>query len=348
LSISSPAFVINSGSFSINNSNIEMASPNPQGNTDTSIFKITDNGPVSISLERTNSVNMFDNANTTATNKFVSVINYSSNNGNLIKIKSLNGLHQILVADTTDPNSTLLFAHAVNNVTNPSIELISNNDRIEHNTQNNFVAATTTPIQAVIRVDDFAGTYLSSFFFRNNLTVPTIKYLSNDDTNKYSVITNSNLSRTFLHHISVVNLDKVPPVLFSGNALSLGQKTYVIGAEAEGDNLRNGAYVSTNRLITSLDGTAYLVQPQDYALVTDSTALPGLVITLPVSRTITQRILTVLIQGPNNVVVAAQAGEQINKNGVISPTVTLTTGQFARFINSIGPGYQWSLEPINF
>jgi hypothetical protein len=343
---SKPAAIVLRGTFTMNNSNVELDLGNPVPNTDNPVFSIRDDNAVNLSLERTNTLVRINNAANVGANKYVSIIAYTSNNGNVMNLKSMNGLHTIQVQDQTDSGAFLLLVHATNNTSAPKVTFISNNDRLDLESPNMVIGATTAPAQAIIKVDENVASYINNvnYFFKNNLATPVIKYLSSDTVNKFTVIQDSNLAKTFLHHISVVNQDQVPPT----GGVSI--RVLVVGSEAEADNLANGANLSLITTLPNIDTISgiYNILPRDRVINIIPLVGGGpLTVILPLSMPLRQRIIRIINKSNNNATVNTTGGELIDRSGTISPTTTLASGDAIEF-SSTAPGgtYTWTADSL--
>ena len=342
---SKPAVTVLRGTFEINNSNIQLDLGNPSPNSDSPVFSITDKANVNVSLERTNSLVRVNNADNNGANKFISIIAYTSNNGNVMNLKSMNGLHTIQVQDSTDSGAFLLFVHATNNVSNPRVTFISNNDRLDLESPTLSTGSLTAPAQAVIKVDENVATYVNdiNYFFKNNLAVPTIKYLSSDTLNKFTVIQDSPNAKTFLHHLSVVNQEMAPPT----GGISL--RPQVIGIEAEADNVSNGAAYTLIVTLPNANTVAntYTLRAADRVLRVDPGS-PALTIILTTPQILRERTVRIYNKSSNNVTVQTQAGEIINRNNVLSTSIVLAPGDAVELFSSgNNTPYMWVCEDLN-
>lgn len=344
------AFVATRGTLAVEDSKIEMDVGDPTGNSETAIIGVnnpTNNTatlPVVIRMERSTFNMHVANSATGAVNKNISTLYLNSTTNGPINVRAFNNIATHTMASTVDGGTNMQYVHTVNNTQAPAVEILSSNDRVEYFPRDSYVASATEPTQALIMMSENQATYLPQAFFRHNFTVPTIRYMSPAPARKYTVRSNSLLARVVLHQASITNLEQVPPIEFESSI------SHVNGAQAEADNLRNGAHVTTiAHLSTSVNGPVYVVKPIDSILQINANTGP-MTVNLPALRADSVRDFQIsnLTGSVANVTVAAAAGENIKYLGVIAPTITILPGQT---VHITGPGSGvgiWDAEPIGF
>ena len=340
---SRPAVVVLRGTFSIDQSNIEMDLGNPVSNTDNPVISVIDNAAVAVTLQRTNCVIQLNNTANGGTNKFVSIFAYTSNLGNMMNLKSINGLHTMEVNDASDTGAILLLTHATNNTSVPKVAFLSTNDRLDLEAITPLLNSPTAPTQAVVQVDDNVASYVNTtnYAFRNNFTVPTVKYLSTDSTSKYASIQTSTNARTFIHHLSVAGQEQAPPS--TGGAELLRAQS--IGIEAEADFLANGAEYSLiinlpNANVLAATNT-YTITAADRVLVVSPTS-PALTIILTTPQIMRERQVRIYNKSANVATIQTANGEIILRAGILSTSTLIPLNDAVDF-HSTGPSspYTW-------
>lgn len=336
-------YAVTRGTLALEEVRSELDTGDPLGSSETAIFGVNDTAEVL--LRYANSVNniILRNSNNGAQNKYVSTLYANSTVGNRMRILTYNNLNLFNLADATDNNLNVQHWHTLNNVAAPRVEALSTSDRIEINPLvplvGTNVSTTTTPIQALLKNDDAVTSYQPNSFFFHNFTHTTMRYLSADDTNKFSIRTNTVAGRSVLHQFAVSNIERIPPV---DNVYA---PSFVNGAQGAADNLRNGANVWTIIPLTNTTPNPWVVRPRDSTFEIKPSA-PATTIILPGIRTEILRRIIVNSQNANPTTVQAQAGETVSLAGAFANTQVIPP-----FVMGIlwGPGRNdtdWRLELV--
>jgi hypothetical protein len=167
-----------------------------------------------------------------------------------------------------------------------------------------------------------------------------MRYLSSDDANKFTILTNTVSGRAVLHQLAVSNIEKVPP---SNNTYV---PSFINGAQAAADNLRNGANISTILALTNTTLFPWTVRAHDHVIEVKASA-PAYTIVLPPVRPDVLRRIIINSQNANNTTVQAQAGQTVSLNGASANTQIIPPFNMGILY---GPGRtdtDWRLELVS-
>lgn len=341
--------VLTSGNFYITNSKFRMEVPNPASSSDTAIFNVTNSSACTMTLEKSDHEIYVGNTLSGSSLRYISQVYTNTATGSYLTIRAHSNRYFIGLLNTNDSSLNLQIYHSYNGSVAPQTDITDSSGRNEYGPFVGTVATTDTgvfPFQSLIKIEDTAGAYLSTYYHRVEVNSGTSRYLYKDvTTNKFSLRSSSQNALTVVTSVNYTTLGFVPPVdvYQPNNTLDGGQCT--------AQNKRNGGYVADIWYIAFPPSPIpYPIFPNQSIIYIQASSTVAGQLTLPLIDSTTQRELTINNQSSFTDTVFANTGNTIFFGGVQVPSIPInpagTPGSILRFWSPATRGNDWNVEVL--